>query len=38
LKKVFTNIKTNKRNFEATYSENDEFKVIESEEALEGFF
>jgi hypothetical protein len=27
-KKVFTNIKTNKRNFETTYFENDEYKVI----------
>jgi hypothetical protein len=38
LKKVFTNIITNKRKFETTYFENDEYKVIKSEEALEGCF
>jgi hypothetical protein len=36
LKKIFINIKTNKRNFEEIYFETDEYKVIKSEEALEG--
>jgi hypothetical protein len=37
-KKVFTKIKTNKRKFETNYFENDEYKVIKSEEVLEGCF
>ncbi len=36
LKKIFINIKTNKRNFEEIYFETDEYKVIKSEEALKG--
>jgi len=38
LKKVFTEIKTNKRHFNATDFETDDYIVMKSEEALEGCF
>jgi hypothetical protein len=38
LKNVFTNIKTNKRNFDSFYFEDEKYLVRKSEEALEGCF
>ena len=38
LKRVFTEIKTNKRNFDTTDFETDDYKVFKSEEALEKCF